>query len=160
MANKNITLTDDSGNSLYPMTFASNVSGLTTLLNGKANIDMSNVAQPTINGVGTFNGNDRVIETVISSDGTQWYRIWASGFKECGGIVTFSGSAWQTPIITFPIDGGFTSVKTINLNIIRQSGYDGNFYGFIYDYNNTQFRVTTYVISGSQDKGFFYACGY
>jgi len=167
MANKNVTLTDDSGNNLYPITVSDNVIGLdaqinniTTLINNKANIDLSNVVQPTISGNGTFNGNDRVIKTVISSNGTQWYRIWKSGFKECGGLVTFSGSAWQTPVITFPIPNGFTSVKTINFTQIRQSGYDGNFYGFIYDYSNTQFRVTTYVTAGTQDKGFFYACGY
>ena len=51
MANENVTLTDDNGNNLYPVTLASNVSGLDgkieAVANQKASIDASNVQQNT-----------------------------------------------------------------------------------------------------------------
>ena len=34
-------------------------------------------------------------------DGRTWYRIWKSGFKECGDIVSFSGV--DNKVITLPI---------------------------------------------------------
>jgi hypothetical protein len=44
MADENITLTDDNGNNLYPVTLASNVSGLDTQLSNKASTqDIANV---------------------------------------------------------------------------------------------------------------------
>lgn len=36
----------------------------------------------------TIKDNDFIIETYLSSDGNTWYRKWASGWKECGGIFT------------------------------------------------------------------------
>lgn len=54
----------------------------------KADKDLSNVTYPT-NTAGSIKtgAGDRVVETYISSDGSTWYRKWASGWKECGGRV-------------------------------------------------------------------------
>lgn len=49
----------------------------------------------------TFRGNDTVVESWHNTDYTQWYRIWASGFKECG--VSASNASSNSYIITTPI---------------------------------------------------------
>lgn len=55
--------------------------------------DLSNVTYPAnTKGSTTTGSGDRVIKTYISSNGKTWYRIWASGWKECGLILT--GGSW------------------------------------------------------------------
>lgn len=62
------------------------------------------------------NQTDTVVQYYRSSDGSTWYRIWASGWKEMGGKVT--GSATSQPFtVTFPNDG-FITVPAITANAI------------------------------------------
>ncbi len=61
--------------------------------------DFSNVTNPTLSvGNTSYGVCDRVVETYISSDGNTWYRKWASGWKECGGI-----GGERNIIVYFPV---------------------------------------------------------
>ena len=42
--------------------------------------------QVNANGANITGQNDTVVDYWVASDGNSWYRIWASGWKECGGI--------------------------------------------------------------------------
>lgn len=81
----------------------------------KANVDLSNVTYP-VNTLGStaIGSGDRVIETYISEDGLKWYRIWASGWKECGGIASRGVS------VSYGIT--FTKEPTLILTYKYQSG--------------------------------------
>ena len=74
----------------------------TSDLSGYAVKDFSNVTYPAnTKGSTTTGSGDRVIETYISSDEKTWYRKWASGWKECGMILT--GGNWGNKSVTLPI---------------------------------------------------------
>ena len=61
--------------------------------------------------------NDTVIDYYMSSDGKTWYRKWASGWKECGGIISNQGFITTTMPVTFSntnytlLSGTTTSVE-------------------------------------------------
>lgn len=102
MADKNITLRDVNSNNLYPTTQVGNVLGLSDYIANYASKNLSNVTYPAITaGSITTGSGDRVIEQYYSSDRNTWYRKWASGWKECGGTTSGSGSYQQTLPITF-----------------------------------------------------------
>lgn len=70
---------------------------------------INNVVKYTGNGATSASGQtDTVVRYYRSSDGKSWYRVWASGWKECGGEGLTSGGS-QT--ITLPISsaGGFST---------------------------------------------------
>ena len=65
--------------------------------------DLSNVTYPIIaSGTTTTGAGDRVVEFWISSDLKSWYRLWASGWKECGGETTMNADT--TKSVTLPIE--------------------------------------------------------
>ena len=87
----------------------------------KADKDLSNVTYPEIiydsiekkfDGVPHTGSADRVVMSYVSSDGLTWYRIWASGWKECGGIVEYNrGGSTKFPI-------SFTVAQMIHLTYL------------------------------------------
>lgn len=162
MANKNVTLQDDSGNNLYPITIADNISGLSTQLSNLASKDLSNVSQPSVSTGGTFNGNDRVVETKISTDGTAWYRIWASGWKECGGQIT--GVAYNSSgRFTFPLPSGFSDNKYNIVGSVVTPNTDHYFRGvyFIADTGTQAKAVTSHNSNAAGAYTVrYYACGW
>ena len=61
----------------------------TDVLNNKADKYLSNVTYPENKKGSTTTGScDRVIKTYISNNGKTWYRVWESGWKECGFVKT------------------------------------------------------------------------
>lgn len=89
---------------------------------------------------------DYVIEVGSNNSNSSWYRIWASGWKECGGIVPPSTDAFVTT--TFPVT--FSSMPTLNVKFMY--GYDGDLlYQYISPRNitTTSFQIKAYV-SGCQ----------
>ena len=87
---------------------------LNNLNNNKANKDLSNVTYPTNTPGNTTTGDgDVVIETYISNDGRTWFRIWKSGWKECGIYATLS--TWSSGNVALPItfsNTNYTCVAT------------------------------------------------
>lgn len=74
----------------------------TDVLNNKADKYLSNVTYPeNKEGSTTTGSGDRVIKTYISSDGKTWYRVWESGWKECGLILT--GGSWGNKSVGLPV---------------------------------------------------------
>lgn len=120
--------------------------------------DFSNVTFPSlILGNSSHCVSDRVIEQYLSSDGSTWYRKWASGWKECGmNAVAFD--AWSIRTITFPIS--FNSVKTLNIQVSAQ----GSAYGDHFTTSNGAiFNVTNNSVSLFSDaywQRWIYVCGF
>lgn len=84
----------------------------TDVLNNKADKLLSNVTYPeNKKGSTTTGSGDRVIKTYISSNGKTWYRIWESGWKECGMILT--GGNWGNKSISLPLPSGFSDTNYI-----------------------------------------------
>ena len=109
------------------------------------------------------NGIRTVVETFVSEDKTQWYRVWSDGWIEQGGnllaehfviaasgtIVTFLKPFTNTNYILV-LGGGNQDNSSNNVAV----PYGNSYYGSIYkpDKKPESFRV---VVSGS-----WYACGY
>lgn len=103
-----------------------------TQLNNKADKDLSNVTYPQVvaDGVVKTGAGDRVIKSYISSDGLTWYRIWASGWKECGGSIQASALSDYITTITLPLEFSNTNY-TVHVTPLAQgsdtySHYAGN----------------------------------
>ena len=133
-------------------------SNINSLNENKANKDLSNVTYPSIIAGSTTSGSgDRVVEQYLSSDGKTWYRKWASGWKECGGIGSMvgGGSGDYTDVITFPVT--FNNVPTAHLNLVYSlTIWDKPFY--ITHLTNTNmgfYKYSTVAISWTWS-----ACGY
>lgn len=81
----------------------------------------SNRNRPTAQEIGSnsnpfTNQTDTVVEYRRMTDGSSWYRVWESGWKECGGIITASGDT----DFTFPFN-----FKFMNANYVVSFSYAG-----------------------------------
>ena len=127
----------------------------TSDLSGYAVKDLSNVTYPAnTKGSTTTGSGDRVIKTYISSDGKTWYRIWASGWKECGfiGITNTRNGTKKLPV-TFATSK-YTVIATYNYTTSENTPWYYNLYAEAYsvDYIRTgDFGGLTFNI---------YCCGY
>jgi len=160
MSNLNSQLTDKNGNNVYPITTTGNVSGLAGQLANLANKDLSNVNFPTfsLDGSAHTGAGDRVIEMKVSSDGSSWYRVWASGWQECGQTISTSNNTDVT--VTYP--KAFKSkVVTVNATYLTYTMRDKPMCIII---SSASFGLTTFVIRNQAGTGFtgvsYYACGY
>lgn len=160
MSNKNVTLQDKAGNNLYPVTLSSNVTGLSGELNNKANKDLSNVTYPTYTKGSTTTGTtDRVIEQFVSSDGLTWYRKWASGWKECGGVSATNTSDWQNITTYFPIQ--FTNLPTLSATLVwNKTDTNNASLEWVNDLKTTNFKYRFWGSSSQASYIRYYACGY
>lgn len=105
--------------------------------------------------------NDTVIESYVSSDGNTWYRIWASGWKECGGTIVANSSNGVGKTYTLPLPNGFSNAQWF----IWYAG-TGNLYAnmdpiayadiSITPISKTQFKITTWTAFNRQ----WVACGW
>lgn len=75
--------------------------------------DLSNVTYPQIvaDGIDRTGSGDRVRVSYVSSDGLTWYRIWASGWKECGGQIASGTNGFVE--ISLPLQ-----FDTTNFNVL------------------------------------------
>lgn len=105
--------------------------------------------------------NDTVVESYVSSDGLSWYRIWASGWKECGGTIQASSSNGVGITYTLPLPNGFSDtlwfiwyagtsdLSSVSGNVVYAE------YG-ITPISATQFKMTTWLGHNRQ----WVACGW
>ena len=119
--------------------------------------DKVDKTQPAITGNGTFNGNDRVITTYISNSGKTWYRIWASGWKECG---MFLSGTWGDHEVALPIS--FTGTRTYTINVTYQTNNSSALSAVHSGITNTISNNTIHTwYAGENDfVKYLYACGY
>ena len=141
--------------SLSPLNDYYNKSSVDTLLNAK--VDKSPTltsSSVTINSkTGTkYTGSHIVVESWKSTDGTQWYRKWSDGFKECGGYVSTSNSASLT--VTLPVSFSNTTFTAIG-SFADNSGQPIKWTRII-AVNQIQMECTS---SGNKYMC-FYCCGY
>lgn len=136
-------------------------------LNTLGKSDLSNVTYPTNTpGITQTGAGDRVIETYISSDGLTWYRKWASGWKECGGIGDNIGGSSIGSKITLPIIFSNTKYTLLTTIFITTDSKDSSVNSVI-PLNITQdsFNVSLQYATG-ENSGYFagkikyYCCGY
>ena len=148
---------------------ATNTSDINNLKTSKANNDLSNVTYPQVaaDGNAKTGAGDRVIESKIYSNGTTWYRKWASGWKECGmfyqssSISLSSGSGKDLGLIELPITFSNTNYNVQCTTTWTASG--GNQFVFdtvkTYNTNNSIFLVVTRIASsGSASPACFITC--
>ena len=126
--------------------------GVYTALTGK--VDKT---QPAITGNGTYNGNDRVITTYVSNSGKTWYRLWASGWKECG---MFLSGTWGDHEVALPIS--FTGTRTYTINVTYQTNNSSALSAVHSGITNTISNNTIHTwYAGENDfVKYLYACGY
>jgi hypothetical protein len=102
---------------------------------------------------------DRIVETYISSDGNTWYRIWSSGWKECGFVkVQTSNSGNRT--MTLPIS--FTNVNSYTVaGAANGSGYLTTFRLYQSSANSVSFAGGDSAGGYRSDCYYsIYCCGY
>lgn len=78
-----------------------------------------------------------MVDYVVShgtSSNSVWYRVWASGWKECGGIVPGNTDAFVTT--TFPLT--FNSMPTLNVKFMYSNNGD-----LLYQYISPRSVTTT-----------------
>ena len=126
---------------------------------------VSNQAALSIsNGNANSNQRDYVERYYLASDGSSWYRVWASGWKEMGGNIENIASATAVRPISFPISFESTNYTFI-ANVIRNSTSSTAFsLGIDTKYKSYINVRPTYVgasTSGNASEGWsWYACGY
>lgn len=113
-----------------------------------------------ITGPGTYNTNDIVVKTFVSSDGTQWYRIWSSNWKECGGFTGTQAIASSYDIV-FPDDLRFSNTSyTLALANIGENNSQGYAAGYTqketYGFRHIGIRNSSHVNNNFS----WYACGF
>ena len=138
-------------------------SAITTELNNKANKNLGNVTaitEPSGGGYTTF-GPDWVVQMGKNSDASGWYRLWASGWKECG--INFTGAGTGEATINLPINFNTTNyiVSAQIYGSYFSSGGNPNgtnvaqFSGLVYEKYVGQIKIQ------SRDRGYsIYCCGF
>lgn len=121
---------------------------------------LSNVTYPanTIGSTTTGSG-DRIIQTYISSDTNSWYRIWASGWKECGG----RGSIGENSSTTKALGVTFTSTSTMYCLVSNASGKTStNAEGVITALPNSSsvLKITAGYLDPNTSSFHYYVCGW
>lgn len=117
-------------------------SGLTAaVLNGKADVDLSNCTKP------------HIVETYVN--GTSWYRIYSDGWCEQGGTLTPTNNF--SYVLNFLV-----SFKDTNYYIGKSYGgtYTGN---CLCSYISFSSKTTSSVVTfngGTGDEYMWHACGY
>lgn len=110
--------------------------------------------------------NDYIVEEV--NNGTSWYRVWASGFKECGFIVSNPASN-PTYLINFPFTFTTTNynAQVNGATIYRHEEEWGGIEKWFYHYGVSEMARTNckvYAVvphQGSNIPPFtLYCCGY
>ena len=122
--------------------------------------DLSNVTYPAnTEGSTTTGAGDRVIETYISSDGLTWYRKWASGWKECGGIVSRGSEGYRT--LSLPLIFTYTNY-VVNITPITTAMANSNISAKTYTkkFDSFQYAITWGNNQYGGDGFQYYACGY
>lgn len=132
---------------------------VTTDLNGKADVDLSN-ATPGISFANVMNtvGIRTVVETYIN--GTSWYRVYSDGWCEQGGITSCSntGTMKQTTTLLIPYINTTYSVFTQGLNAQNVSD---NVYISTRLTNEFETYTTNISPAGSYTNNYLWlACGY
>ena len=155
------------------------INNLESEIENVAKKDLSNVTYPQIiynSSTKTFDGSaklgagDRVVESYVSTNGKIWYRKWASGWKECGGMFTASGSVGAgsdlLQPITLPITFNDINYITSATPIWLASG-GARAYMYVYNKDKTQnvlplcFQNNTGSAIPSGAVGCqWYCCGY
>lgn len=130
--------------------------------NTLANKELSNVTYPTnvADGQVKTGAGDRVIETKIYSDGNTWYRKWASGWKECGGLSTSSLSTYLKTI-TLPLS--FSNENyTIMITPEGRAGGEDNYCWWIYNSSPYLTTVNSFTVRARSNTPYiqYYCCGY
>lgn len=140
------------------------ISGLHTAVANTANKDLSNVTYPEIvydfdkeefDGIAHYGYGDRVVENFISSDGNTWYRIWASGWKECGVIVSGGGQGTKT----LPIDFSTTNYTVVG-NIRGSNSVNYGFGVKPTAVNQISYTKVYSTSSSAGEDASVYCCGY
>lgn len=109
-------------------------------------------------------GTDYITE--YSSSNSSWYRLWKSGFKECGVYVTGTDS-YNTTTITFPVTFSDTkymvSCENATVPVANMTGGTFNLLRFrdaaAYAGMMSDKTTNSVVVSTYQDLS-LYACGY
>lgn len=108
--------------------------------------------------------NDTVVEYYMSSDGKSWYRKWASGWKECGGVYDRgTNTVAYVNTLTMPIT---FSNNTYSLNVtlykLNDDQYCTTSYWQVYYKSTNQFKVAVNGASSDNvSRGYdWYACGF
>ncbi len=112
---------------------------------------------PVSAGVTRTGQHDTVSEYYMSSDGNTWYRIWASGWKECGGKIAKGVSGQHK--VTFPLtfsNTNFTLLKTLNWQA-SEAVINRAYFGF---QSITTSSAYTYSYTPDGYDESWYACGY
>lgn len=151
---------------------STNTSNISSLNTNKANVDLSNVTYPdsVANGVTQTGSGDRVVKSWVSSDGQNWYRQWAGGWKECGSVFSvgsINGGGTNHYLKTTPIK--FTRVLTALANTRIQASASGdgavvsNIGEIVYETNTTTVKIYSRNTQSSGASGVYveyYVCGY
>lgn len=123
----------------------------------KADKTLSNVTYPTITAGSTTTGiADRVIKQYMSSDGLTWYRVWASGWKECG--LKISASSWGNGTYTLPItfsNSNYSISVAWQTESTNTNAVDSNGVGVT---GKTTTSISAY--SSTTSPKWIYCCGY
>lgn len=113
------------------------------------------------------NQHDTVVSYKISEDGLTWYRIWASGWKECGCTITYD-SAGDSDNVNLPVT--FTTVNdkyvyTVEITVNAQSTSTtsgswaprslARFIGFIVSRS-----ASSFTFQHNNGTYFVYCCGF
>lgn len=117
---------------------------IATDLNGKADVDLSNVSIAS-----SFSNalNTAGIRTVVESyqNGTDWYRIWSDGWVEQGGLT--SASASTSGYITLLVEMRDTNYFCRAYYQANDTGGARTNYGYCGAYSTTQILVGSYSTS-------------
>lgn len=148
---------------------STNPSGYITssALSGYANTSLTNVtatrtsASVTINGLaGTkYTGKHLCIESWKSNDGSQWYRKYDDGWKECGVYTSASIGGWNFYNVSLPIT--FSSTSTMYpmatyLSSTNQLSENADNIGVNAINSTSQIRIA----ASSGARKIIYVCGY
>lgn len=139
------------------------IDNVATELNNKADKTLSNVTYPSITAGSTTTGAaDRVIKQYLSSDGLTWYRLWASGWIECGGMRSKTSGERTSVKVTLPVafsNTNYVVASTYHENNSSVATLTSEYFGYIAQKTTTGFYLSLYGASTGQSTT-FYCCGY
>lgn len=139
------------------------IDNVATELNNKADKTLSNVTYPSITAGSTTTGTaDRVIKQYLSSDGLTWYRLWASGWIECGGMRSKTSGERTSVKVTLPVafsNTNYVVASTYHENNSSVATLTSEYFGYIAQKTTTGFYLSLYGASTGQSTT-FYCCGY
>lgn len=117
-----------------------------------------NAVQMSVDGTNAINQRDVCVSYFATTGGYQWGRVYASGFKECGGVSDFTPKSNGTYTVGLGVT--FTNTNTMHPQVTCGSWYDSTYACQLGIVDKTTNQIRVRIAGSSIHPIYYYVCGF